>query len=54
MVFYKNSFYNNFRLVPSLPSKNKNLALALENNNNQKKSPIKLSTESPSSLDFVN
>ena len=31
MIFYKNSFYNNFSLVPSLTSKNKNLALALEN-----------------------
>ena len=29
--FYKNSFYNNFSLVPSLPSKNKHLALALKN-----------------------
>ena len=29
--FYKNSFCNNFSLVPSLPSENKNLTLTLEN-----------------------
>ena len=31
MIIYKNSFYKNFSLVPSLPPKNINLALVLEN-----------------------
>lgn len=29
--FHKNSFYNNYSLAPSLPFKNKDLALTLEN-----------------------
>ena len=35
--FYKNLFYNNLSLVPSLLSKNKNLVLTLENWKKKKK-----------------
>ena len=51
LLSYKNSFYNNFSLVPSLLPKNRKLALALEN---WKDSAIKCSVEIPSSLDFIN
>ena len=47
--FHKNSFYKNFSLVPSLPFKNKDLALTLEN---WKRLAIKLSTKPL--LHFIN